>query len=132
MTDALFSAERAEAAFIRQLLWADVDHATLAVCHGRYSVKDALHHVITFALGHAERAKVAPEVARKVAVALFHETLAERDAEFDQVLWKVTDAIREHPDDMAGGLDAAAVIVREARAPVRLIAAGARIATRGR
>lgn len=131
MTDALITTERAEAAFIRHGLRPDALHAALAVCHGRYSVKDSLHGVITTALFRAERAKVAPEVARKVAVSLFKETLAEQETTFAAVKEAMIDAAAGILKDGGNVLDAALVateLARQSHAPVSLIDPAIRIA----
>ena len=65
---------------LRGWLAEDCEHATLAVLHGRYDAKAALHHLITAALYHAERAKMSAGMAREVAVDLFWETLNRHEA----------------------------------------------------
>ena len=76
----LIPAGAAERAALRGWLAEDADHATLAVLHGRYDTKTALHHLITASLCHAERAKILERVAREVAVDLFWETLNRHEA----------------------------------------------------
>ena len=65
---------------LRGWLAEDAEHCALAAFHGRYDAKAALHHLITAALYHAERAKISADMAREVAVDLFWETLNRHEA----------------------------------------------------
>jgi hypothetical protein len=65
---------------LRGWLTDDCEHVTRAVLANRYSVKDALHFLIGSALGHAERAHMAPDMAHGLAVAMFWERLHDLEA----------------------------------------------------
>jgi hypothetical protein len=65
---------------LRGWLADDCEHTTRAVLANRYTVKDALHFLIGCALGHAERAHMAPDMAHAFAVEMFWERLHDLEA----------------------------------------------------
>jgi hypothetical protein len=65
---------------LRGWLAEDCEHTTRAVLANRYTVKDALHFLIGCALGHAERAHMAPDMAHAFAVEMFWERLHDLEA----------------------------------------------------
>lgn len=129
----LIAAGAAERAALRGWLAEDAEHATLAVLHGRYAVRDGLHFLITFALSYARRAKIPEDAARQVAVAMFWEVLRGHQAELVQLQWDMVDAARrslqQHHDFVAAGR-VAAEIARAHHATPGMVSAALRIAAR--
>ena len=129
----LIPAGAAERAALRGWLAEDAEHATLAVLHGRYAVKDGLHFLKTFALAYAERARIQEDVASEVAVAMFWEVLRGHQAELVQLQWDMVDAARrslqQHHDFVAAGR-VAAEIARAHHATPGMVTAAIRIAAR--
>jgi len=76
-------------AALRGWLAEDAEHATLAVLHGRYAVKDGLHHMITCALHHARLAKIPDDTAHSVAVEMFWEVLRGHEAWREQAEFRI-------------------------------------------
>lgn len=84
----------AERAALRGWLAEDAEHATLAVLHRRYDVRDGLHFLITFALHHARLANIPDEIAHSVAVAMFWETLHGHEARREEAEARVKRRMR--------------------------------------
>jgi hypothetical protein len=129
----LIPAGAAERAALRGWLAEDAEHATLAVLHGRYAVKDGLHFLITFALHHARLAKIPDGLARSVAVAMFWEVLADHHAKLERLHWDMVDAarlsLRQHRDFVAASRTVAD-LARAGRATPGMVTAALRIAAR--
>ena len=90
----LFTPEQAEAAALRHWLADDAGHAVAAVIHGRYDRRDGLHFLITSALHHAGLAKMAPELARSVAVGMFREGLQEQEGRREATTWRIRQRLK--------------------------------------
>jgi hypothetical protein len=131
----LITNQMAEAAFLRRCLEADAEHAVAAVIHRRYSVRDALHFLITTALNRGERAKMTPEASRAVARALFWDRLWEEEERVTRLRFTIADAIKSALADDPGNFEAAAAagasVARECQAPVHILRTALRSAMGG-
>jgi hypothetical protein len=130
----LLTPASAERAALRRWLAVDAEHATLAVCHGLYSLRDALHFLIVCGLYQAELAGMSEEMGRSVAVALFWEMLDQHEARLNTLRWQIVDAARQvlanDPEDYDAASLAAAEVARINNAPEGMVAFGLRIAAR--
>jgi len=130
----LLTPAAAERAALRRWLAVDAEHATLAVCHGLYSPKDALHFLITCGLYQAERAGMSEDMGRSVAVSLFWDVLGQHEARFTKVRWEIVEAaklsLKNAPKDYRAAGIAAAAIARANHAPPDLVSFGLRMAAR--
>lgn len=117
--------DAAEAVAIQQWLEADIAHAVAAFRSAVYDRHAALHHVITFALVHAERAKIDPALARRAAVAEFNYALARAENHEQDIVRQMTSVAAEHltrnPGDTRGAAKRIEGMAREARIPVHTI-----------
>jgi hypothetical protein len=130
----LLTPASAERAALRDWLAVDADHAALAVCHNFYSLKDALHFLITCGLYQAERAGMSEEMGRTVAVSLFWDVLGQHEARLTKVRWEIVEAaklsLKNDPDDFQAAGKAAAAVARANHAPPGMIEFGLRMAMR--
>ena len=132
----LITDEMADGAAMRHWLKDDVEHAALAFLHGRYDRRAALQHVITNALGYAERARMDETAARQVAIAAYRERLAEHELRLEKAFWAAVQAgkksLAANPEDLHTAGRAVAAVAREAQAPPGFVTKAVRIVLKQR
>jgi hypothetical protein len=128
----LIKPEMADAAAMRHWLRHDVQYAVAAVQHRRLTERDGLHFLITTALDKAERADIAPDCARQIAVTEFRDALTKSEAKHAKVLAIMADAavsaLRAGKSRKPQAWAAATKIARAHAAPAHLIEEAQRIA----
>jgi hypothetical protein len=122
----------ADAAAMRNWLRNDTSYAVAVVWHGRLPLRAALHLLITTALAIAERAGIAGNIARIVAVNGFKDAMAESERRYDHVLRRMVDAalgeLLRGKARRIHAANAAADIARAEQTPTHLIESAMRIA----